>query len=110
MDFKHEKHPFELEMREYLEEFLIDLKPKVSKSYSNCNGALSSFIGFLQPYGVNGFEDLTIGKVRSQLHRDLGFYAKCDKRDVNRYTKRFFNFIYDQYGIGDTKFLKRLNA
>jgi hypothetical protein len=101
---------FQIEMTEYLDEFLKDLKPRVSNVYyHNCNGALSSFVGFLETYEIHGFEDLTIGKVRSKLHRDLLAVSKNDKQNINRYTKRFFNFIYEKYGISNTKFLTRLN-
>jgi hypothetical protein len=69
-DFDDDVHPFEKELREYLDEYAIHLieseklKPATVRKHENLLGAMISYV--FDYHQVNGFEDLSLSIIGSK--------------------------------------------
>jgi hypothetical protein len=103
---------FQKELEEYLKDYEVHLGKTLTSGTVNkhmmvlyyCTEYLCSGLG------VSGFENITISMISSKLYYDFESHSQegMTRKAVFNIVKRFFEFIYQCYGVGNENLLHKM--
>jgi len=103
---------FRQELEEYLKEYLnhlsATLTPQTISKHSRIIGYCIEYIDLY--HSVKGFEDITLSMISSKLYGNYQshFMENISRPSMLKIIKKYFEYIYETYGIGNKQLLNKL--